>query len=253
MGQEAWRAYVEMALGFTDASRKKATKAVKRLLGKGGATAEQLQGLAEDLLQTSAANRDALTKLVRFELDRALGKVGLATADEVADLTARVQELEGQLREARAAAASGAGTAGAGGGNGAPTGDIGVTTNGAEPSGALGETVSATVTTPTRKVAKKALRRVTEPASPAEPATRAPARRTTVTPAAAPEKATAKRTTAKRTTPRKAAATELAASKAVPARSTRQTARTRTADTGTAGQAAKQAPAKRATGRGGTA
>src|SRR6266540_1223963 len=104
MGQQAWRAYAEMALGMTDASRKKATKAVKRLLGRGGATAEQLQGLAEDLRQTSAANREALTKLIRVELDRALGRVGLATADEVADLTARVRELENQLSQARTAA-----------------------------------------------------------------------------------------------------------------------------------------------------
>src|SRR6266545_3184712 len=107
MGQQAWRAYAEMALGMTDASRKKATKAVKRLLGRGGATAEQLQGLSEDLRQTSAANREALTKLIRVELDRALGRVGLATADEVADLTARVRELENQLSQARTAAPAG--------------------------------------------------------------------------------------------------------------------------------------------------
>src|SRR5262249_43311129 len=59
----------------------------------------------EDLLKTSAANREAVTKLVRFELDRALGAVGLATADEVATLNARVRELEAQLRVAKAPAA----------------------------------------------------------------------------------------------------------------------------------------------------
>jgi polyhydroxyalkanoate synthesis regulator phasin len=100
MAQEAWRAYLELALGMTDATRKKATKAVRRLVGKGGVTAEQLQVLAEELVKTSTANREALTKLVRYELDRALGKVGLATAEEVAELTNRVRELEGQLRVA---------------------------------------------------------------------------------------------------------------------------------------------------------
>ena len=102
--QEAWRAYLELALGVTEASRKKAHKVAKRLVGKGGATAEQLQALADDLISTSLANREALTKLVRFEVDRALGAVGLATADEVADLTRRVHDLERQLREAAAAA-----------------------------------------------------------------------------------------------------------------------------------------------------
>jgi polyhydroxyalkanoate synthesis regulator phasin len=104
MRQDALRAYLEMALGLTEASRKKASKAVKQALGKGGATAEQLQDLAEELLKTSAANREAMTKLVRSELDRTLSRVGLATADEVSELTARVRQLEAELAQARAAA-----------------------------------------------------------------------------------------------------------------------------------------------------
>ncbi|MEU1888941.1 hypothetical protein ABZ491_26060 [Micromonospora rifamycinica] len=99
--QDAWRAYLELALGLTEAPRKRAQDAARRLAGTGGATAVQLQALAEELLATGAANREALTKLVRFEVDRALGAVGLATADEVAELTRRVHELERQLREAR--------------------------------------------------------------------------------------------------------------------------------------------------------
>ncbi|MEV5769241.1 hypothetical protein AB0L34_32470 [Micromonospora sp. NPDC052213] len=103
--QDAWRAYLELAMGLTEAPRKKAQDAVRRLVGSGGATAGQLQALAEELVSTGAANREALTKLVRFEVDRALGAVGLATADEVAELTRRVHELERQLREARTPAA----------------------------------------------------------------------------------------------------------------------------------------------------
>ncbi|MFG3701941.1 phasin family protein [Micromonospora sp. NPDC047620] len=104
--QDAWRAYLELAMGLTEAPRKKAQGAVRRLVGSGGATAGQLQALAEELVSTGAANREALTKLVRFEVDRALGAVGLATADEVAELTRRVHELERQLREARTAPAA---------------------------------------------------------------------------------------------------------------------------------------------------
>ncbi|MEU5531066.1 hypothetical protein ABZ744_29460 [Micromonospora chersina] len=100
--QDAWRAYLELAMGLTEAPRKKAQDAVKRVVGQGGATAAQLQSLAEELVSTGLANREALTKLVRFEVDRALGAVGLATADEVAELTRRVHDLERQLREAKA-------------------------------------------------------------------------------------------------------------------------------------------------------
>ncbi|MEU7575382.1 hypothetical protein [Micromonospora sp. NPDC049240] len=99
--QDAWRAYLSLAMGLTEAPRKKAQDAVMRVVGQGGATAGQLQSLAEELVATGLANREALTKLVRFEVDRALGAVGLATADEVAELTRRVHDLERQLREAR--------------------------------------------------------------------------------------------------------------------------------------------------------
>ncbi|MET8311570.1 hypothetical protein [Micromonospora sp. NPDC005173] len=101
--QDAWRAYLELAMGLAEAPRKKAQDVARRLVGSGGATAAQLQALGEELVTTGAANREALTKLVRFEVDRALGAVGLATADEVAELTRRVRDLERQLREARGA------------------------------------------------------------------------------------------------------------------------------------------------------
>jgi polyhydroxyalkanoate synthesis regulator phasin len=100
MAQEAWRAYLELALGATEATRKKATKTVKRLAGKSAVSAEQLQSMVEDVLRTSSTNREALTKLVRYELERALGAVGLATAEEVGALTARVRELETRQRAA---------------------------------------------------------------------------------------------------------------------------------------------------------
>jgi polyhydroxyalkanoate synthesis regulator phasin len=98
MAQEAWRAYLELAIGATEATRKKATKAVQRLVGKGVVSAGQVQGMAEELIRTSLANREAMTKLVRYEVDRALGAVGLATAEEVGSLTERVQSLEAKLR-----------------------------------------------------------------------------------------------------------------------------------------------------------
>jgi polyhydroxyalkanoate synthesis regulator phasin len=102
MRQEAWRAYLEMALGVTEASGKKALKTAKRLVGRSGVSAEQLQGMADELVRASNANREAITNLVRIELERALSAVGLAKADEVETLTARVRELESQLQSGSA-------------------------------------------------------------------------------------------------------------------------------------------------------
>lgn len=104
--QDVVKAYLELAFGLTEASKKKAEKTVKKaakeLLGKSGATAAQLQTMAEELVTTGLQNREAITRIVRLELDRALGRVGLATAEEVATLTARIEDLEAQLREAKA-------------------------------------------------------------------------------------------------------------------------------------------------------
>lgn len=111
--QDAWRSYLALAMGLTEAPRKKAQETARRLVGAGGATAVQFQTLAEEIVSTGAANRGALTKLVRFEVERALGAVGLATADEVSDLTRRVYELERQLREVRTGGPAALGAGGA--------------------------------------------------------------------------------------------------------------------------------------------
>src|ERR1700754_5173499 len=102
--QDAWRAYLELDLGATETSRKKAQKVARKLVGKSGATAAQLTAIAEEMVTTSTANREALVKLIRFEVDKALGRVGLATADEVAELNVRLRDLEVELRTKKARA-----------------------------------------------------------------------------------------------------------------------------------------------------
>jgi polyhydroxyalkanoate synthesis regulator phasin len=97
--KDAWRAYAELVLGLTETSRKRAMKIASQVAGRGGVTAEQLQ----DLVAQALANRDAMTRMMRSELDRALGRVGFATADKVDDLKQRIRDLERELRAARAA------------------------------------------------------------------------------------------------------------------------------------------------------
>lgn len=104
--RDAWRAYLEVALGLTEASRKKAEQTARSLVGKGGATAAQLQAMAEDLFTAGTANRESLTRLVRLEVDRALDAVGLAKADEVAALRERIRRLEDDMEQARARTAA---------------------------------------------------------------------------------------------------------------------------------------------------
>ncbi|MFG1995131.1 phasin family protein [Actinoplanes sp. NPDC048988] len=109
---DAWRAYLDLALGLTEAPRKRAQRVAGELVSKGGATAAQLQGLVDDLLSAGVANREALTNLVRYEVERALNVVGLATAEEVTELKTRLRDLEDQLRQAEDSGVGGGATGG---------------------------------------------------------------------------------------------------------------------------------------------
>lgn len=190
--QDAWRAYLELAMGLTEAPRKKAQDAVRRALGQGGATAAQLQALAEELVSTGTANREALTKLIRFEVDRALGAVGLATADEVAELTRRVHHLERQLREAK-------GAPGAAPVSPAPPAAPTSPAPTAAAEDALAATPAAGPTTPAptarKAVAKKAVAKKAIAKKPPATVSRTPAAESTPTPARPAKKAPGRKQT----------------------------------------------------------
>ncbi len=180
--QDAWRAYLDLALGMTETSRKRATKVARDLLGRGNATAEQVQAMGEELIRTGLSNREGLTRLVRFELDRALGRVGLATAEEVHDLTARVRELEARL----------AGAAGTGAGRAL------------DPAGAVPAPAAMAKKTVAKKtVANKAVAAALAP----EP----------VAPAVVAKKTAANKTAANKTAAKKSVAKKAAANKPLPA------------------------------------
>ena len=95
--RDALKSYLALASGVTEVTRQRAQAAAKALVAQGEATAEQVTALAEDLRTQTRQNREAVVALVGFEVDRALGRVGLASADEVTSLTERVRALESRL------------------------------------------------------------------------------------------------------------------------------------------------------------
>lgn len=98
--RDALKNYLTLASGLTEVGRQRAIAASKALVAQGEATAEQVGGLADDLIQTSKSNRDMVTALVRTEVERAMQALGVATADSVEYLTKRLQSLEAALRDA---------------------------------------------------------------------------------------------------------------------------------------------------------
>ena len=104
--KDAIKGYLALATGLAEVPRQKAVAAAKALVAQGEATAGQVSSLTEDLLTQSRSNREAVTALVRYEVDRGLGRVGLASNDEVSELTARVRALEDALRALQQAQAA---------------------------------------------------------------------------------------------------------------------------------------------------
>jgi polyhydroxyalkanoate synthesis regulator phasin len=223
---DAVKNYLNLASGVTEVTRQRAVAAARALASSGEATAEQVQNLADDLLVSSRNNRDAMLALVRYEVDRALNRLGLATADEMASLQRRVTSLEGAL-----------------------------TTSGTE---GAAKTTGPSRASATKSAAKAAPSTSTPGKATAARATAAKATAAKATPAkatnAAPAKSTASKATATRTaaakSPAKATAARATAAKSTAAKST---AAKSTASKSTASKAARKAPAKKSTGSGPTA
>jgi polyhydroxyalkanoate synthesis regulator phasin len=197
---------------LTEASRKKAKKAIKSLVNQSGASVDQVRSLTEELVETSLANREAIAKLVRGELDRALGLVGLASSEEVAELNDRIADLERRLRAAEAGTTDGktdgktGGTTGGAAGTAEPAGDVLSAGRAAVKKAAARKATTTAATSPAKVAAKKAATK-----------TAAGTAKT-----AAAKKTTAKKTTAKKTTAKKAVAKK-APAKQAPAEATPDT------------------------------
>ena len=94
---DAVKNYLSLASGVTEVTRQRAVGAARALVSSGEATAEQVSGLADDLLTTSRNNRDTVVALIGYEIDRALIRLGLATSEEIAALAQRITDLETEL------------------------------------------------------------------------------------------------------------------------------------------------------------
>ena len=99
--KDAIKGYLALATGLTEVTRQRAQAAAKALVAQGEATAGQVQALADDLVAQSKSNREAVASLVRYEVDRTLGRVGFVSKEEVEALQQRIKTLEAQLRDAR--------------------------------------------------------------------------------------------------------------------------------------------------------
>jgi polyhydroxyalkanoate synthesis regulator phasin len=104
MVREALTGYWTLVSGLTEVTVERARAAARAMLAQGEATRDQVTGLAQEITEASRVNREALLKLVRYETERAAGRLGFASTDELTTLQGRVRELERSIAELREAA-----------------------------------------------------------------------------------------------------------------------------------------------------
>lgn len=102
---EDLRGYLQLATGLSEVTAAKAKEAAMALVAHGLSfttkapdVVGQVQELADDLMTTSRTNREALTGLIRAEVDRAVGRMGFVREDELAALRRHVQRLDEQVQ-----------------------------------------------------------------------------------------------------------------------------------------------------------
>ena len=102
----ALKNYLALAGGLAELAKDKALELSQTVVMQGLTTVTRATGLAEDVRQQGRQNSEAVTALVKFEAARALGRVGLVAAHEVAVLQDRVRSLEVAVRQHETAQAA---------------------------------------------------------------------------------------------------------------------------------------------------
>jgi len=106
------RGYVQLASGLGELTRLRAMEAAQGLLslpGMGIATgklAGQAGALAEELFAAATTNRELLTTLVRAEVDAAVSRLGLVSADKLEEARSEAARLRTDAARLRAEVAA---------------------------------------------------------------------------------------------------------------------------------------------------
>ena len=188
--------YVELITGLRRFTQDKAGALAHDLLAQAGldefATDAQhrISRLADEIMVASKANREMLQHLVRGEVDKAMGRLRFARAEEVSDLRAEVDELQARLDQLEAEQ------------NGSGWADAEYVAPAAESDPLIEEVLTPATGMPSSKVPVSKTSAKTAPAKRA-PAKRAPAAKGAVKRASTTKTTTATKTPATRATAKK--------------------------------------------------
>jgi polyhydroxyalkanoate synthesis regulator phasin len=85
-----WKQLIEAGMQFTELRRAQARKIAQDLVAQGQIARDQVASTADQLVDLSRRRTEELSKIVRQEVQRQLGALGLATKDDIERIERRV-------------------------------------------------------------------------------------------------------------------------------------------------------------------
>jgi polyhydroxyalkanoate synthesis regulator phasin len=99
-----WKQLIEAGMQFTELRRSQAKKIAADLLAQGQIARDQVASTVDELVDLSRRRREEVSTIVRHELQRQLGVLGVATKDDLARLERRIAALPAPAAAKRAPA-----------------------------------------------------------------------------------------------------------------------------------------------------
>lgn len=100
---ETLRSYMQLATGLLESTAERAKETATSFASQASegpeVVTQQVQGIAEDLIEQSRTNRELMVGLVRTEVERTVGRMGFVREEELAAVRKHVERLERQLNE----------------------------------------------------------------------------------------------------------------------------------------------------------
>jgi polyhydroxyalkanoate synthesis regulator phasin len=85
-----WKQLIEAGMQFTELRRAQARRIAQELASQGQIARDQVASTVDELIDLSRRRTEALTSIVRQEVQRQLGSLGLATKDDIERIERRV-------------------------------------------------------------------------------------------------------------------------------------------------------------------
>jgi polyhydroxyalkanoate synthesis regulator phasin len=99
-----WKRALETGMHFTELRRSQAHRLATDLVDRGQLARDQVGAAVDELIEMSRARSEELRAIVRTEVQRQLGVIGLATKSDLAALERRLKTMAGSPKKAPAPA-----------------------------------------------------------------------------------------------------------------------------------------------------